>query len=926
MKKKTWIYGMSGLAPLALMLVGWFINDFFPFGEKSFLAIDFNQQFIDLYIFMRNSFYSGDFGALFYSFTKSIGGNMIGAWAYYLMSPFNIFYLILPMKWITYAIFLSVWLRYGAMGLSMAYYLIKRHGGQKRPYLTLILATTYSLNGFAVSYQMTPIFMDALWLMPLLLVALENVLDGKKPYTYIFLLASTMIIQYYMGYMICLFILFYSFYYLFVQYYQVHKDHYFKFLGQNVVRLGMFSLIGIGLSALLLVPNIYNLLFSKAALESTLSFDWELQINPLDIFAKLMIGAFDNESWSAGPNLPNIYVGSLAMVGVISYFLSKTIKTSHKWASATVLTIFFFSMTHEFTSKIWHMGQNPAGFFYRFSWILVFFLILLAYQGLKDKVIESQEVFIGIAIALLIQSVVMVKEYSFLTPEQRQASAFIFGLMWLVLYLVKQPHFKWLLVLLLSFGELSANAYLSQGRLNHNNAFKFENALDVIDESIDKIRPDKSDFYRISKTFYRSKNDPMTFSYPGMTTFTSSLEGSTRDLFEELGNSAIDASIYYYGTPLTDALFGVKYFVNNEPFSSDDQAVIDQTYIFPTDVTRLDITNEANKVDETDRFTIFQTPKTLPIAFGVSNQLAQLNLIENRPIANQNAIAQALLSDDTEIFKLVETEVTLTNLIHGATQSGGQIFSREDNTLDGSMKLIFTPTTDDSYFVDIPRSLSTYKGEVDILLNGQNYDYRSKFGANQVFNIAHQAKGQEQELEIIIKADRQFNLTDLKIYQMDQNKVNQIIEDRQSEAIQIEEWGSNYVRGSITIKDSPWVFTSIPYDQGWQVKVDGELVEDEKIWDSLLAFQVEAGEHQLEMIFQPRGLLLGAGITSLSALSLIAWALLEQKYGKFLMFHLNGESLNKRQIGRSAKKSPTDQQVERFKITKDPTNDIKVEE
>ncbi|MGX7109254.1 YfhO family protein [Facklamia miroungae] len=930
MKKKTWIYGMSGLAPLALMLVGWYLNGFFPFGEKSFLAIDFNQQFIDLYIFMRNALYSGDFGAFFYSFTKSIGGNMVGAWAYYLMSPFNLFYLILPLKWISYAIFLSVWLRYGAMGLSMAYYLIKRHDGQERPYLTLLIATAYALNGFAVSYQMTPIFMDALWLMPILLVALERVLDGEKPYAYIFLLALTMVIQYYMGYMICLFIVFYSFYYLFTEHYHTYKGYFIKYIGQNVLRLGLFSLLGIGLSALILVPNIYNLLFSKAALDSTMTFDLKLQINPFDIFAKLMIGAFDNESWSAGPNLPNIYIGSLAMVGVISYFLAQKIKASHKWASFIILVIFFFSITHEFTSKIWHMGQNPAGFFYRFSWILVFFLLLLAYQGLKDRKIQSQEVFIGIGIALLIQSVVMVKDYSFLTPEQRQVSAFIFGVMWLILYLVKRPNLKWILVLLLSFGELTANAYLSQGRLNHNNAFKFENALTVIDEAIDQIRPNDQEFYRISKTFYRSKNDPMTFSYPGMTTFTSSLEGSTRDLFENIGNSAIDASIYYYGSPLTDALLGVKYFVNNEPFSSDDQAVIDKTYIFPTDVTRFDIVNDANKVNETDRFSIYQVPKTLPIAFGVSDQTAQLKLDQDRPLANQNAIGQALLSDHAKIIEPVETEMLLTNLIHGATESGDQIFSRDDNTIQGSMKLTFTPTTDDPYFIEVPQSLSTYKGEVDLLLNGQNYDYRSKFGSTQVFNIANQAKGQVQELEIIIKADRQFNLTNLKVYRMNQSKVNQLIDERQVEALKVTKWGSNFVKGEINIIDSPWVFTSIPFDTGWQVKVDGKLVEDKKIWDSLLAFEVEPGNHQIELVFRPRGLLLGAGITSIAVIGVLSWVLLERKYKKLLIFAPVDESFNteqdNHQLLNEIKKTDKESLVQPISAIHQQTDDFKVEE
>lgn len=882
MKKKTWIYMMSGLSPLILMLIGWVLNDFFPFGEKSFLAIDFNQQFVDLYIFMRQAIHSGDIGAFFYSFTKSIGGNMIGAWAYYLLSPFNLFYVIFPLEWISYAIFLSVWLRYGAMGLAMAYYLVKRQRGAEQPLLTVALATAYALNGFAVSYQMTPIFMDALWLFPLVLVALERLLDGERSYAYIFLLALTMIIQYYMGYMICLFILLYTFYYLFVRYYATYRQGYGQFLIKSVLRVGLYSLIAIGLSAFILLPNIYNLLFSKGALESTLSFDWKLQINPFDIFPKLMLGAFDNESWSAGPNLPNIFVGSLAMVGVLLYYFSTKIKTANKLATSLVLTLFFFSITHEFTSKIWHMGQNPAGFFYRFSWLLVFFLLIIAHQGLKDRLVNSQEVFIGIGIALLVQSIVMVKDYTFLTPEQAQASAFIFGLTWLLLYFLQQNRWQWLLILCLSFGELATNAYLSQNRLNHNNAYKFENALQVIGEAIDPIRPPKDDFYRISKTFYRSKNDPMTFNYPGITNFASSLEGATRDLFENIGNSAIDASIYYYGTPLTDALLGVKYVVNNEPFNSEDQAVLDKTYIFPTDVTRFDLIQPNHLVDQTDRFTIYQVPKTLPIAFGMSSKAAQLQLADNQPIPNQNAIASALSGDGEALFQPVEVQMIPTNLTHGKTASGEDIYSRQDPGQDGEITLTFTPDSEAAYFINLPKSASTYENEIDILLNGQNFDYRSKFGSDQVFNIAYQAKGQPQEFKLLIKADRQFNLTQLKVYKLDQAKLDQLITERQSEGIDVEEWGSNYVKGRLQIKESPWVYTSIPFDEGWQVKVDGKRVKDEKVWGALLGFKVEPGDHQVEMVFVPRGLALGSAISIAALIGLFALTFFEKKYRSFM--------------------------------------------
>lgn len=49
------------------------------------------------------------------------------------------------------------------------------------------MSTAYALSGMIVSYQMNPIFYDAMIILPLVIVALEEVLDGGKPFKYILL-------------------------------------------------------------------------------------------------------------------------------------------------------------------------------------------------------------------------------------------------------------------------------------------------------------------------------------------------------------------------------------------------------------------------------------------------------------------------------------------------------------------------------------------------------------------------------------------------------------------------------------------------------------------------------------------------------------------------------------------------------------------
>jgi hypothetical protein len=49
------------------------------------------------------------------------------------------------------------------------------------------------------------------------------------------------------------------------------------------------------------------------------------------------------------------------------------------------------------------------------------------------------------------------------------------------------------------------------------------------------------------------------------------------------------------------------------------------------------------------------------------------------------------------------------------------------------------------------------------------------------------------------------------------------------------------------------ILTTIPYDEGWNVYVDGEKVDTYKTMDALMAFDIsESGEHSLELEYMPK--------------------------------------------------------------------------
>ena len=870
MTTKKKVYLASFIAPMLIMFVAWAIDGFFPFGTKSLMAVDFNAQYIGLYAYFKHLFLNGDWSSFFYSFSKSIGGGMLGIWGFNLLSPFNFLFLLFSEENFQWVVPIVIALRYGAMGLTMAHFLVKRYDGLKnKAYLVPIVATIYALNGFNVSYQMNPIFYDGMVMLPLVLIGVEQVLDNKSPKGYIGMLALSLFVQFYMGYMTCIFVVIYALFYIIRSENLRNK----KVILTRLGKLAAASILAVGIVSAVLLPILISLVSTKGGLQSSLKFEWKLQINPFEILAKLFLGAFDNTSWPAGPNLPNIYVASFGLLGTLYYFISSKISKWSKIAASFVLVVFLISCAHEFTSKLWHMGQNPAGFFYRFSWIIAFFLVYLAYLSLREveRFTKREASFLLISGAVIF-SIVQLQQHSFLTVWQRLATILIFVVLLAALFYPKVKR-AWMIIAALTVVELTANAALVQSRVGYTDAYKYHDAVLQLKDAINPIRPDHSDFYRINKSFNLSKNDPFMVDYPGLSIFSSNLENSTRDLFDRLGNNGINATTYYQGTPLQDALFSVKYLVTPKPVLKEDYPDTSKLYVFGNMVTRKDITTK-EPVYEATRTKTFETDLILPIAYGVNDATVNVKLENHQPIQNQNKIVQAMgATSDYYLAILGANELKLDNM-EVVDSSKPETYKRIDSSKPGTITYHLIPQSAEDYWVAIPQKLShTDKNKVRILLNGKNYEFQDKFQQTQFIQIAHNSAGQPVDLTIEIDSDNEYDLSGLRLARSNGVLVNRIIQERQLQGIKLSHWDNRSIKGTVNITDdSSWMMTSIPFEKGWTVKVDGKVVETAKVWDSLLAYKITPGEHTVEMSYLPDGFVLGF-IISTASIALYGFAI-----------------------------------------------------
>ena len=858
---RRYIYSLSFVIPILTMLGVFFALKQYPFSEATINSGDFKNQYLPLYIGLKDLITSGNWQELFWSFSKSLGGTMASVWGFNSLSPFTLLYSLFPVEQFSLATVIITLLRYGCAGLAMSHLLIRRYQGDKeRGWLTLVFAVIYALSGFMVAHQINPNFLDNLVYFPLVIIAVEEVLDGtyRGLWKYPLLLALIIITQFYTAYMICLFIVIYGLYYL-TRVKGSISDKSVAFL-----KLTGLSIVGAALAAFWLLPVINALLESKASATETFewSFNWLYDVRLL--VSKFFVGSFDSAEWGASDAQPQLFIGSLGFLGVFHYFCNRHIDWKQKLAALAVLLLFVFSFTNDFGDKIWHMGQRPVGFYFRNAWIANLFCLLLAYQSLVKKyVLEKKSVLAIAGCGLLSAGLILGQEISYIEPWQ----IWVTGIFWLVMvvsfaFKPDKNIFAWLIIGI-TIVELGLNAWIGQSRTAY---FITQPSIEQMTENHQLaeslISDEADDFYRmeVNKRPILA-NLPFVDDYQGVSHFTSSVEYALIENLGKLGLPTSKAFINYTNRmPFTDAILNMRYFVDDEPKNANQSDLL-HTY-------------HPLSAYGTDK-RIYQNDYALSLGFAVPRAFNTYSLKAQEPGQVQADLMEILLdSPEPLLEQALFAKFSIRNL-----EANEQVFKAKNVQEERSISLHVESEKGYIYFIQVPADALYALKRSTVTLNGMPYQFADRFVNAQLWGIGPEP-GQDGLLEFKLSSKDldQYNMTDFKLYKMNIDAFKQAIKSKQADNLLIKSWSDARIEAEVTIEEgnNDAVFTSIPYNSGWQVNVDGKPVSTYHVWDTFMGFDLGKGHHQITMTYHPVGLLPGIGI-SLVALLVLAYLAFRSK-------------------------------------------------
>ena len=396
---------LSFLIPFVLMVTAFALMSVSPFGDKQILVTDLWHQYFP---FLADFQYKLQHGESFF-WTWSVGGgvNYFSLMSYYLASPVNFLSVFIPADWLREFLMFSVALKIALGGAFTAYFFKSVY---KRNDVSLIMfACCFSFCAYFMGYYWNTIWMDTVCITPLVALGTVKLLTENRFRLFTVSLALALIMNYYIGLFVCIFVLM-----IFIGYSIVYWSGMKNFF-VNLLKTGIFSLIAIGLTTFFLLPAfmaLKNTHASGSTFPSTFAINIGGSNDLLGVLRALksITGSFANFTCAANKAadaLPNISCSAFAMFFGFLSLTSPKIRLREKIVSMGLIIFMFLSCIIRQLDYIWHGFHFTNMIPYRFTFLISFVMIAMAFKAYKY--LSSTNV-ISAIIATLLSVFVLVME------------------------------------------------------------------------------------------------------------------------------------------------------------------------------------------------------------------------------------------------------------------------------------------------------------------------------------------------------------------------------------------------------------------------------------------------------------------------------------------------------------------------------------
>ena len=846
-RRRPWqIYLCAFGLPFVILFFIWLFNGVI-FGSRMILAHDQWHQYFPFFLDLQRKLKGG--GSLFYSWTNGMGTNYLSMFAYYLASPMNFVAALLPQSMALGFYTFTVMVKISLAGLFCAIFLRKLF--DRSDFSVVFFSLMYAFCAFICGYYWNAIWLDTVALLPLAALGTIALLRDGKFILYTSMLALSVLCSYYVGLFTCIFILL-----LFICYNICYWDDFSGF-GVRLARIAFFTVLGLGMTALLSVPAFLGLRATSSAVNK---FPKDFAINMSS--DKSVAGVIDGVRKTVAQlgtgilptsmeGLPNVACGTATAMLAAAYFTTKKTSLREKLCCAFLLLFFTASFIFRQLDYIWHGFHFPNMLPYRFSFLFSFVLLFMAYRTYTQ--LDRWRWYYCIALIpfalLLLFCVFTVQESAVVWL----LTTLIVAIMLCALFLLGKKkltkNLVTVLLCLLLLTEALIGAIRGAQQVGFSDASGYPTAKENVSQLVDEMKAleaDTVDLWRAETSQTNTLNDNALNGYNGISTFSSAANSGVSLFLKTIGLAASVAGnryAYVETVPLTSTLLGLKYMIDRNALTYDRPFF--------------------EEVGTSGNVKLLKNTAYLPMGFMVSDAVLEYDATVRDGSArtdNINYLYRLLSGSHEDLITTVSgVQQTADENVSVRKASEYRYTITRSSDTSSSDKAHFTYTLrSDCHFCVFTSAKDL--NSISVNVNGGNeISYNTKYGC--LHDFGNLKEGDKVMLSISAKKANQEGTLTVYAGSFDDEKFNALYDSLSRQTMLATEIGDTDIAGEILVKEDGICFFSIPYDKGWTATVDGKTAPTLSVFGAFTGIRLDAGSHTVALHYETPGFAVGRTVS-----------------------------------------------------------------
>lgn len=851
----------------------------FPFGDNTVMRMDLYHQYGPLFAELYDRVVNHQ--SFLYSWTSGGGTSFLGNYFNYLSSPLTTLIFLFDKEDISFAISFIVAVKCILSATTFAYYL-KKSIGKNDVYISAF-GVLYAFCAYFLAYYWNVMWLDAMFVLPLLALGIENIVKSGNAKLYIASLTYILLANYYMGYMMCIFAVIYFLVFLCIApakykktinpQLQFKNKYSVKALMNNgafnsVFKFGVSSIICGLLCAVSLIP-VYFILKGCSATSGSFPTSFTSYFPLFDFITSHFAGMQETIRSSGDDVLPNVYCGVLSILLLPLFVINKKISIKEKAGYIILLILMVFFFDNNCANYIWHGLHFPNDLPYRFSFMYSFILLIIGYKTLvKFNGIDVKDIsYVGLAwvfIVLVAQKLTNTK-----MTEYTVYVTLAFVIIWTAFLTLSKKNLlrkslKSTMIIVFILCEIIASDSFVLKITQSNEDYK--DKYDTYTEAIDYIKDSDEGFYKTELCYLDTRMDPCYYGYEGMSIFSSMAYESYSGVQKNLGmfGNLINSYTYNTQTPVYNMMFNLKYLIQTSVSLPPSNNLYQKLY------TTSD--GESN---------VYQNKFYLPIAYCVNQEIDDWVTENDNPFEIQSDFVKLSTGIDKDVFVAPEFNSTDFDEVSGDDVSENGSYWVSKNSTDstyGNCDITLTAKTSGNFFI--------YVSSNDI----KNIEVNSDKVASHVqsieepyiLDVGYHDAG--DEIVVSIDAGSMEDVSEsyynFYAYSLDEAVFNEAYQKLNTCSMDVTSHSDTIIEGTINCKEDSYIYSSIPYDDGWKIYIDGEEAETFEVGTAMLATTIKPGEHEIVFKYSPKGIIIGSLISAVTVFGLGAYTVLSKKVNK----------------------------------------------